>query len=1676
MTLQSNALNYASATRGDVDPRTGLYGFTLQLPKLQPNSGQGPDVPVDLGSSGLRTANVGFGISWDFKLSRYDLNNHVLSVHTGESFEVADQGPGEMAILHEQMFAGFTFKNTGTRDKPQFRIDHTNGLVEILEPLKADGNTFLPTRFETRSGIGMTLAYDDKQGRLLSITDDEKRQLLTVDFQGNHQVHLHVHKGTEKHKQFTLALDGDELRTLSMPVDDLFDWSFQYKAVGDMRFLERLSQPCGGVEYIRYKDTGHRYPGLDQYLPYVIEHRKLPDPRDETSAIKTTYAYSDTNFLGYDAPGVVWDENYNQDQLYKCTSDQYNYYTTVSHYLDGKVSHTVKHTFNRFHLMTEQVRDQAGCLQTTTMKYHDRPGSFASQDVRVQLPSKMTTTWTQTGTPNYRDVCIDTVYDTAGNLVSERLVNGMRMEREFYPAVGAEGCPPDPNGFKRNLKSVTVYPAEGAAEPGKILRTRYTYRALPVLSTSRARQQEKVWLVTDSVEEFEVVDEHETLLRREELFYLNRPDDVFLHGRLDYKITKLGKTQSRTEFHYEKSEDDSGQLTCVRTKATFKPHGGTLERTTTTLFDTLRGEFIEVQDANGVKTRYAYDPVNRPLAESVVDPEYPAKRSYRYGRVTENQRTLWYAEAKDVNDVITRTYHDGLNRPVREERTLRKLDDPESETWITCKGKETTYDTLGRVASETEHEYLPAAPGSDSDDEQVIKLTSHFSYDAWGQRCQVLQPDGVKLVTRFSPFGADGNIIEQWQERPDQPGIKQQHSVAEYNRFDKPVHEYRLHLPADAEEGAKPVEVDRTEYLYDGLGQAVKETRRFAPEHNLEPRITEFKYDHWARLFETVRPDGSVLTRIFDKRSTAELTTRLEVRDLSGAPARPACIRTFDGLERLSTLKVGPRLETYQYKGQTDLMESRTIINTDPARNDKRKYVERYEYKPALTVQPTKVTATVEDAPEPLAANEAEFAFRPTSAEVVRADNPNGGRAYTYTDQGYLAREYWHGTDAQQYDIHNQHSLQGRLCYRKHSDGVACQYGYDTLGRLATVTQGHLQAVLTYNSLGQLETTTTCDTRAPETRFVRTTQTYDDLGREHRRTLQTPDQQRMLVLKWLDGTTLQSRTLYNGDDKDEAAFLSRELFGYDDLDRLVTHQYEGDWDNKDPNGERWKALPRNRKGRSICSQTFSFDALDNLDRCLTRFADGNRDTARFKYATDDSFQLTEVTHTLLEDYPARQAFTYDTRGNMLNDERGHTLQYDVRGRLERVLDDKGSEQVRYLYDGHDQLLASVHGGTRVVQRRYEGHRLDATKEGDLLTQYLLDGSHALAVQRSDAPDEPLLLLTDNAGSIVTEADQQGSRNASYSAYGVRPEDNGMHCLLAFNGEVREEALGGYMLGSYRVKNDELMCFQSPDSLAPEEAGVNPYRYALGNPVRWRDPTGHKVSPVNGDAPPDRDEGLTLTKGIFLIVFGALLLVALILAPWSAPVSAGAGLAWAGLGLQTVGFSMQVAGIVLEKKDPKLSNILSFTGIGISIIGVGLSATGYIKGPKKPFSPTSGMRERGISELKKSLKIAPDKDGKMKYYLSKADNQRIASFFPPQQPPQTSSTLNQLPSTSRNMSTTTQSLSNKNNETYQSNGTSSNDSPIARNNIMTTSSNGENNIINREGSNNSVRQSIKSYYN
>ncbi|WP_081263218.1 RHS repeat-associated core domain-containing protein [Pseudomonas putida] len=75
--------------------------------------------------------------------------------------------------------------------------------------------------------------------------------------------------------------------------------------------------------------------------------------------------------------------------------------------------------------------------------------------------------------------------------------------------------------------------------------------------------------------------------------------------------------------------------------------------------------------------------------------------------------------------------------------------------------------------------------------------------------------------------------------------------------------------------------------------------------------------------------------------------------------------------------------------------------------------------------------------------------------------------------------------------------------------------------------------------------------------------------------------------------------------------------------------------------------------------------------------------------------------------------------------------------------------------------------------------------------------------------------------------------------------------VGFNGELLECITGHYLLGNgYRAYSPLLMIFIQPDSWSPFGAGgLNPYCYCVGDPVNYRDPSGH--FPWGGGLPPNR---------------------------------------------------------------------------------------------------------------------------------------------------------------------------------------------------------------------------------
>jgi len=175
--------------------------------------------------------------------------------------------------------------------------------------------------------------------------------------------------------------------------------------------------------------------------------------------------------------------------------------------------------------------------------------------------------------------------------------------------------------------------------------------------------------------------------------------------------------------------------------------------------------------------------------------------------------------------------------------------------------------------------------------------------------------------------------------------------------------------------------------------------------------------------------------------------------------------------------------------------------------------------------------------------------------------------------------------------------------------------------------------------------------------------------------------------------------------------------------------------------------------------------------------------------------------------------------------------------------------------------------------------------------------------------------------------------AQYSAYGETPEDTDLLGLLGFNAEVRERALGWYLLGrGYRAYNPGLMRFHSPDSLDPEAAGVNPYNYCLGNPVNWTDPTGHQRQGIRDPYIPNRPEKRKKGIGDWAGAIGMFVTLLSIAAFTIAFPPAGFLMSAAvavGFGLMVAGLGMTIAG-VLEDDPEKSAQLQTLGGIVFAV--------------------------------------------------------------------------------------------------------------------------------------------------
>lgn len=1058
--VHSNAFNFMSFLSASVDPRTGQYTLAIDLPELKSNDLCGPAVPLKLVFNPLNTLDSGFGVGWNFNLSQFTPHDSILALSTGETFKVT--GSGATPEIKEKKLDSFHFFNEGNE---LYRVVHKAGLVETLKVGgSGEQRVALPEQIHAPSGHKVDLAYVGFNGgqRLASISDALGRLLQINRFDDRALVEMLLYPdagpGGTPLARFELKLNArHQVIEIVLPTDERASWRFDYQDVRGIGCIREVKTPVGGREVIEYLDAGHAYPGNTgrPNLPRVTRHQLFPG--FQQPEMEVSYEYTLENFIGNGA-NIQWESN-GLDQLYKA-SRTYSYGSTAKHKMAGVVARTVQRTFNSFHLLTEESTTQGDCVQRVRTTFHTVDGPFEQQPAYFQLPKTVEKRWELTSdVTQVRSETLATTYDNFGNLLQERQPNGITTDYEYYPVDGYvddDGdvhCPADPHGFVRNLRCQTVHPAEGHEGQAPVLRTRYRYVELSPLDNSLPEGS----LLMASEVLLEVRGDVETEQHRSLFEYIDHPTDAFRHGRPLQHVELKNGNATTTDFCYEKIDGEAGAETVLQTLETLTgfDHGEpdrngkarNVQKIITRQHSVLHGQVLLSQDDNDVVIRTTYDALQRVTSETVApETEFEATRHYTYVLTSlDGQQAM--QQLIDVKGVRTRSFFDGLNRVVLEDRQDVD-DDPVGKPWRPVYSAR--YDVFENLVEETEFDWLET---------QLLPLASVYEFDDWGQQSCVTGPDGVKTFEITDPIGDRVvPIVRAWRQSSSDELLHTGVETTWLGKFEKPERIERHDLAGQL------ISVHR--YVYDGLGRTVRET-------DARDAITEYRYDAYDRMTVTVLPDNAQIVRAYAEHSSEDLPTKISVDGVVLGEQR------FDGLDRMTLSNTGGRVRHMIYEpGQAQPASVLTASGQEVV----------YEYVPSLGEEPTR---------RRLPGGDSSYSYDKLTARLLDCQEGDQQLVREYYSTGELRSETRREND-RQYQMGYVYSFRGRLLRYTDVLGQTQSYDYDNAGRLRSTRLGTTVSQFTYDDLGQTCVIETHD--GVQMLWLRIGLTYDALGREILRT------------------------------------------------------------------------------------------------------------------------------------------------------------------------------------------------------------------------------------------------------------------------------------------------------------------------------------------------------------------------------------------------------------------------------------------------------------------------------------------------------------------------------------------------------------------------------------------------
>ncbi|AIR87970.1 hypothetical protein [Pseudomonas cremoricolorata] len=871
--IHTQGHNFLHAVQSSVDPRTGQFNLSINLPLGEANDLAGPTWSFALGYSAMASQqDEGFGLGWSLRYTQLTLvqNLWTLRLSSGEQFSVdlanSDLGPGGQLAFHDYKLKAMQVSLWTDNDpagEVGFRILHKTGEAEFLRRVGRSGSQYV--LHELRSPEGRSLHFDWARANdvlHLQTVRDGQRTLARYDRQ---QRVLTLEPDSSEPSQFQFILSNQELTRLVVPeIHAPFTFGYLDQAVGNqrLRLPTQVSGPLGATDRVNWSQTleaSHRLPNNAPiaYMPRVTSWLHTDGPG--APALLRTYGWvGSNNYLGGASPqGFNWEQG--RDSLYRLGT-RYEYqcieYQSAGDLallqafqlsernteqgarndLDALLaelrqqgvapSTTITRTWDRHHLQIREVTVSGDCeiLQETVYGVdYDQP--WLVQPPQCQLPHLNCTTYIDHAVGSRCSEEISYTYDVFGNTLQTSFPTGVIEVNDYYPASGdLMGCPADASGMVRYLKSRTVYPAPGCPGDAPVLRTRYEYEALASLIDGDMDHavvclEELVDVRRDTVLE----STSQTYERQDKTHYgrqrlvLSTLNGLTTTTRYDYRVVRApgapALLETRTQIDgFENTEVSRSVSADTRSLITGLTHSET--------------------SADGSQTVYAYDALGRAVRTVIANgTDYETARTCAYhvddGFVAEHAPRLGdelevhvALEETDATGQRKRSWLDGSGRLV-----LMQLEDLDHRPGVFLDIERIRYDAWGRMIEQRSQDWSPEG-------DLLFSLTQTNDYDDWGNVCRQTAPTGVVTHTRNDP---SQRCIEHWQQSPG--GALSARQLTILNVAGSPVQSVFYDSQGRS--------VRTQDSLRDGLDRLIEQ--RVTPRGGAA-QITRFEYDHYGRI------------------------------------------------------------------------------------------------------------------------------------------------------------------------------------------------------------------------------------------------------------------------------------------------------------------------------------------------------------------------------------------------------------------------------------------------------------------------------------------------------------------------------------------------------------------------------------------------------------------------------------------------------------------------------------------------------------------------------------------------------------------------------------------------------------------------------------------------------------